>query len=175
MFSFSESNHKTKASWGLGVTSVEMSNDITNIGAHAFSGTNLTSVDIPDSVTSISDYAFYLNANPQEITLGDSVASIGKSAFSGIPSNATIYCQEGSNKYNGKTCASVIASSGFQGTIQLYTKDEDGNRILYDKNSDGIITSNGKIYASVEDMLTALSALKDETVNIYKDDGSYEV
>ena len=54
---------------------------VTSIGDSAFDGcTSLTNVTIPDSVTSIGDYAFRCSSLTG-ITIPDSVASIGKNAF----------------------------------------------------------------------------------------------
>ena len=64
------------------LTSITLSNNITNIGNSAFAGcSSLTSITIPDRVTSIEKYAFYNCSGLTSITIPDSVTSIGDSAF----------------------------------------------------------------------------------------------
>ena len=45
---------------------------------------NLTDVTIPDSVTSIGDFAFYDCPGLASVTIGESVTSIGGFAFQGL-------------------------------------------------------------------------------------------
>lgn len=59
---------------------------VTSIGKHAFSGFSLTEITIPDSVASIGEYAFYGCTSLTEITIPDSVTSIGGYAFKGCTS-----------------------------------------------------------------------------------------
>ena len=141
------------------LTSITIPDGVTSIGVGTFQRAyNLTSVTLPDSLTSIGNEAFADNRRLESLTIPDSLTSIGNNAFKNVPSTAVIYCQEGSGKHGGKSCADLVASStNFQGAIQLYTKDSDGNMILYDKNGDGTITSNGETYDSVDAMLTALA------------------
>ena len=54
---------------------------VTSIGKHAFSGFSLTEITIPDSVASIGEYAFYGCTSLTEITIPDSVTSIGDCSF----------------------------------------------------------------------------------------------
>ena len=59
---------------------------VTSIGKHAFSGFSLTEITIPDSVASIGEYAFYGCTSLTEITIPDSVTSIGDCSFWGCTS-----------------------------------------------------------------------------------------
>ena len=52
---------------------------VTSIGKHAFSGFSLTEITIPDSVASIGEYAFYGCTSLTEITIPESVTKIGES------------------------------------------------------------------------------------------------
>ena len=58
---------------------------VTSIGKHAFSGFSLTEITIPDSVTSIGDCSFWGCTSLTEITLPDSVTYIGYKAFLDTP------------------------------------------------------------------------------------------
>ena len=58
---------------------------VTSIGKHAFSGFSLTEITIPDSVASIGEYAFYGCTSLTEITLPDSVTYFGYKAFRDTP------------------------------------------------------------------------------------------
>lgn len=156
------SNLQSIGDWtfsSAGLTNVTVPNSVTNIGDGAFSYMpNLTSITLPDNLISIGDVAFRGSTKLTSIVIPDSVTRIGSNAFYDMSSTAVIYCQEGSGKHSDKTCAQLVSSyTGFQGTLQLYTKDSDGNMILYDKNGDGTITSNGETYDSVDAMLTALA------------------
>ena len=68
---------------------------VTSIGKHAFSGFSLTEITIPDSVASIGEYAFYGCTSLTEITIPNSVVDIGESAFENC-TNLTIYGYFGS-------------------------------------------------------------------------------
>ena len=68
---------------------------MTSIGDSAFSFCGLTEITIPDSVTSIGDNAFYNCSGLTEITIPDNVTSIGDYAFYDC-TNLTIYGYTGS-------------------------------------------------------------------------------
>ena len=52
------------------ITEIEISDGITEIGAHAFRGTKITSLHIPDSVERIGNYALIQNTKLLSITVG---------------------------------------------------------------------------------------------------------
>ncbi len=67
-----------------GLTSVTISDSVTEIGKGAFVGCiGLTSVTIPDSVTSIGERAFSGCSGLTSVTISDSVTEIDKGAFVG--------------------------------------------------------------------------------------------
>ena len=80
------------------LTSINLPNTITSIGAGAFEDCRLlTSISLPESVTSIGNYAFDGCTTLSSINIPNSVSSIGSSAFNGcsnltsvtIPSSVT--------------------------------------------------------------------------------------
>lgn len=54
---------------------------VTSIAPHAFVFNSPANITVPDSVTTIGDYAFSACANLRSITIPDGVTSIGKGAF----------------------------------------------------------------------------------------------
>ena len=75
----------------LSITAIEISDGITEIGAHAFEAyPNVTSIVIPDSVTKIGEKAFNYCQGATSITLGSGLREIGKTAFSDCDALTTI-------------------------------------------------------------------------------------
>ena len=73
------------------ITAIEISDGITEIGAHAFEAyTNVTSIVIPDSVTKIGEKAFNYCTGAASITLGSGLKEIGKTAFSDCDALTTV-------------------------------------------------------------------------------------
>ena len=80
------------------ITSVNIDEHITSVGAYAFYGcSNMTSIKLPSNITSIGQYTFYNCSRLKSINLPNSVTSIGAYAFYGcsnvtsikLPSNIT--------------------------------------------------------------------------------------
>ena len=63
---------------------------VTEIGKKGFENTVLKEITIPDSVTSIGDYAFQGCDNLTSVTIGNGVTSIGYEAFEGCDSLRSI-------------------------------------------------------------------------------------
>lgn len=75
-------NYPPWSSYDSNIKSVEISNNVTNIGAYAFNNCyNLKSIIIPDCITSIGDRAFYSCDKLTSITVPSSVTQIGNEAF----------------------------------------------------------------------------------------------
>ena len=75
----------------FGCQSTSIPNDVTSIGASAFSGCDsLTSITIPNSVTSIGESAFEYCRSLTAITIPNSVTSISESAFNNCDRLSTI-------------------------------------------------------------------------------------
>jgi len=139
------------------LTNVILPDTLTSLGGETFRNTNLHTITIPDSVTGISNSAFQNCVNLTSVILGDRVGSIGRDVINGIAANGKIYCQENVNRKDGNgvavSCAEVLTkwnSEDILNKLQLFIRDDDGEMILYDQNSDGTIISNGKVYANLE-------------------------
>lgn len=77
---------------GTKITSFDIPDSVTSIGAYAFSGcTSLTSVTIPNSVTAIGEGAFYQCTNLNLTSFPDSVVSIGNYAIWGANNTITSF------------------------------------------------------------------------------------
>ena len=111
------------------LTSADLSG-LQTIESGAFARTGLTSVDLTGAQL-IKSHAFENSTELQNIVLGDNLTAIWFDAFKGVPSSAKIYCQEGSG-HSGKTCAELASSGGFQGTVQLFEKGDDGVYVILD-------------------------------------------
>ena len=73
-----------------GITEYTIPNSVTSIGAYAFDCSSLTSVTIGDSVNSIGYSAFNDCSSLTSVTIGDSVNSIGYYAFNGCSSLTSV-------------------------------------------------------------------------------------
>ena len=98
------------------VTSITISNGVTEIPSYAFSKcSSLTSVTIHDSVTSIGNYSFRDCSGLTSVTIGNSVTSIGVSAFFGctgltsvvIPDSVTSIGKEAFRDCSGLTSVTI--------------------------------------------------------------------
>ena len=93
------------------ITSVEISNGVTSIGAYAFYDCgDLTSVTIPSSATSIGDYSFYNCSSLTNINIPEGVTNIGEYAFDGCSSLISIAIPSGVTEIKNSTfyrCSSL--------------------------------------------------------------------
>jgi hypothetical protein len=64
---------------------------ITSIGTNAFQGSSLTSIIISDSVTNIGDDAFEDCSNLANLTFWGNAPTLGSSVFLGVATGATVY------------------------------------------------------------------------------------
>ena len=72
------------------LTSVIIGNNVTNIEAYAFQGSNLTSLIIGNNVVNIGNYAFQGCSGLTSLTIPDRVSTIGNYAFQGCSKITTI-------------------------------------------------------------------------------------
>lgn len=101
--------------WYRSITSITLSNSVTNIGVAAFEATSISSIVIPDSVTSIGGRCFERCSGLTSVTIGSGVTSIGDSGFSEcsgltsivIPSGVTIIRQHTFNECSGLTSVTI--------------------------------------------------------------------
>ena len=68
--------------WNSGLTTVTITEGVTNIANYAFVGASLTSVSIPASVRNIGDGAFQQCDYLKTVTIAEGLRSIGRQAFS---------------------------------------------------------------------------------------------
>ena len=98
---------------GQAITSIIISDGVTNIGAGAFRGcSNLTSVAISNSVTSIEDFAFGWCSGMTSITIPNSVTSIVNGAFRGCAGLTSIVVEKGNTIYDSRdNCNAIIETA----------------------------------------------------------------
>jgi hypothetical protein len=98
-----------------GLISVNIPEEVTSIGASAFSYcSNLTSVIIPESVTSIGANTFFACESLTSINIPDGVTSIGEDAFYGCRSLTSISIPDG---------VTSIGDFAFEGCSSLTSLD----------------------------------------------------
>ena len=116
------------------VTSVNIPNGVTSIGAIAFGGcTSLVSITIPDSVTSIGRSAFSRCSSLASITIPNSVTSIVDMAFDGCTSLANITIPDsvtsiGRSAFNKCTNLANIYYIGTEEQWNAITKSTNWNK-----------------------------------------------
>ena len=91
------------------VKSYIISDNITKIGNHAFSGcTGMTSVNIPNSVTSIGWGAFSGCSSLTSVTIPNSVTSIGDGVFDNCSGLTSMVVESGNTKYDSRNNSNAI-------------------------------------------------------------------
>jgi len=84
------------------ITSIEIDNGVTSIGASAFNFfTKLTSITIPASVTSIGNFAFY-RSGLLSIIIPESVTFVGYLVFGGCTAMTSISVAAGNTEYSSE-------------------------------------------------------------------------
>ena len=95
------------------IKSVELSSNVTSIGASAFNRcSSLTSITIPTSVTSIGKHAFYGCTSLTGVEIPAGVTSIGEYAFNGCSSLTSIVIPDGVTRIGSLTftdCTSLMS------------------------------------------------------------------
>ena len=140
------------------ISSVTLGDTVTATGVWAFSNdTNLTSIILPENFESIGWGAFYGNSNLENIVIGDKVTTIMISAFSGIPKNAKIYCQD----ITENRCSDLLKDDhGYNGLSNSYALS---NLVLFEKEGDLYkIKGENRYFATVDMMANDVSCSKNE-------------
>ena len=107
-----------------GLTSVFFPNSVLTIDQYAFKGCkNLTSISIPNSVTSINQYAFQNCSNLTSISIPNSVISIDKSAFQGC--GLTSVLLDNNNIVSKSYSSSSTITTLFGNNVKEYVIGED--------------------------------------------------
>lgn len=75
---------------GSGLTSLQLGNNINNIGEYAFSETRISSVTLPDTVTTLGSYAFSNCSYLTTVDCGDGLTSLPSYCFYYCTSLATL-------------------------------------------------------------------------------------
>lgn len=128
---------------GLNITSINIPNSVTTIGAGAFQDCeSLLSVNIPNSVTSIGDGAFLRCESLISIDIPNSVTSIGDGAFFACD-NLTSVTIPGSVIFIGNKvfamCESLTSIIVDKDNPSYGVRKEEGWLLLYDKRTDRVI------------------------------------
>lgn len=165
------------------LTTVTMSDSVTSIGGWAFAHcSKLSSITIPESVVSIDEYAFQGDygltsvkiyckdigswfaglSKIEEVVIGESVKTIGKSAFYylgikniTIPASVTSIGESAFHNCNNLTNVSIpisvktIGSRAFQDCINLNEVMIEGNPIIKEETFDGCNNINSIVLKSV--------------------------
>lgn len=88
----------------LASTNVETSDQVTSIGAYAFSNTALTSFAFQNTLTSIGNYAFQ-NTKLTSVTIPKSVTSLSAYAFANVQTLASVSVTAGNTYYKSQNNA----------------------------------------------------------------------
>ncbi len=125
------------------LTTVRLSNNLTNLEAYAFGLAHIEHIDLPYTLQTIGRYALW-GTKLQDLSVPDSVTSIGYGAFASVPANK-IYC----NNTNDR-CNKMIADDYSTVVSKFVNYTKEGGRYVL----------NGKRYRSFEDMKQDVNALK---------------
>ena len=127
------------------LTSIDIPDGVTSIGADAFAGCSLTSIDIPDGVTIIQSGTF-AGCNLTSINIPDGVTSIGASAFSDCSSLVSIELPDGLDSIAENTfgdCSSLTSIDIPDGVTSIGARAFDGCSSLTSLDIPDGVTSIG--------------------------------
>ena len=107
----------------VGLDSLDIPNNVTNIGQNAFANSTINEIKIPESVKTIGTGAFYKTNNIQEVVLPNSLSVLPKSLFSNcenltkVTFGANIKELPNSNFYNCENLNEIVIRSDKLKTI----------------------------------------------------------
>lgn len=159
---------------------IEIPNNVTNIGNHAFDDCSLlTSVIISNETTNIGDYAFRDCKSLLSIEIPSGVTVVGYCAFQGCVSLASLTINEGVRKISSGTfancdsltCVIIPKSITEIGAEAFYSCDNLVNLQFYDTTNWYCAPSEiyyGSVKMNVEDSLTNATRFKTSQYFWYK-------
>ena len=157
------------------LTSIEMPNNVTNIGGSAFSGcSSLASIEIPNNVTNIGGSAFSGCSSLTSIVIPNKVTTIGGTIFTSCSSltdivipNSLIYIGgDAFRRYSGTS--SRFENLYYNGTLEdwcnidFYSSGSNPMNYvtnIYFENINGDIEYNDKMYCKLSDELVVPNSI----------------
>lgn len=135
------------------ISGVKLNPGLTSIGDWAFIGAQFDSLELPETLTSIGDYAFYYSALSGEVTIPDSVTSLGTSALEGCGGITELHIGSGLTQ---------IDASNFSGL-------SPNVKITINNSEDGVaITGNLPENMEIEYTVLSIEA-EDDTISEEED------
>ena len=145
-------------SYRWAIDTIEMGNEVTNIGHLAFYRTSVTSIIIPDSVIDIDSSAFAECSDLENVTIGSNVTSIGASSFYSCDSLTSVTIPDSvitigyQTFYHCDNLANVTIGSGvtnigeetFRYCIRLQNITVDENNQYYSSDNYGVLFNKNK-------------------------------
>ena len=132
---------------------VGLCDSLQSIGDWAFIWSNVA-VQLPETLEKIGNYAFYRGTLPEQLSIPDSVTSVGKAAFSGVDGVKDVTIGRGLTK---------IPSGMFEGsTVQKITIE----------NSRDDITDSENLPSSGVDIVYTRESIKDSVGDTVSDDST---
>ena len=128
------------------ILGVELNPGLTSIGDWAFIGAQFKSLELPETLTSIGDYAFWYSALSGEVTIPDSVTSLGTSALGECSGITELYIGSGLTQ---------IHASNFTGLSQDV-------KITINNSEDGVAITGGELPDNIVYLIPSIEAEGDE-------------
>ena len=117
---------------------------------------SLKDVTIPDTVTSIGEYAFWSCKALKQISIGNGVTEIGRFAFGGCLSVTDLVLSSSlKNISRGVTNAAFYFKSNARINLYFYGTQEDWNAIRFQSRNDEVIEATRYYYSETQPTDTA--------------------
>lgn len=102
MWSITKQSNGTWYSYRNYITAVQFNGNVTSLGDYAFASSRLTDITIPNSVASIGESAFYDCEKLTKVTISSGVKSIGEDAFEATDSLTDIEVAQNNAYYTSE-------------------------------------------------------------------------